>query len=135
MNLMNKCMRLCHIFVVDIDHCWFVVVKWEKREKNWRRRVGQQVFLCLYICVYHTVTSSSCSSKQSVVVVFCLSCRFVRWLLVLLVRQIFFSTNHVRQSSTSRFFLLPFNFCFTDEKRKRDNWSTTLFSFFSSLYI
>jgi hypothetical protein len=32
-------------------------------------------------------------------------------LLVLLVRQIFFSTNHVRQSSTSRF-------SFTDNKEK-----------------
>jgi hypothetical protein len=121
-------MILRHIFVVCIDHCLFAVVNWDKRERGRERErerksskgVGQQVFFCLYICVSYTVTSWWCSSKQSFVVVFCLSCRFVRWLLVLLVRQIFFSTNHVRQSSTSRFFSVsPFNFCFIGKKEEK----------------
>jgi len=134
MYLMNKCIILCHIFVVYINHCLFVVVNWEKRRKKKSKGVGQQVFFCLYICVYHTVTSSSCSSKQSVLVAFCLSCRFVRWLLVLLVRQIFFSTNHVRQSSTSRFFLSAFNFCFTGKKEK-ETVDPLLCSLFFSLSL
>ena len=87
------------------------------REKIRWKGVGQQVFFCLYICVWYTVTSSSCSSKQSFVclVVSFADCSF------LVVRQIFFSTNHVRQSSTSRFlFCSPFNFGFIDKKDEEE---------------
>lgn len=112
-------------------HCWYqslLIRRWQMRREIERERekdrekkrwkgVGQQVFFCLYICVRYTVTSSSCSSKQSFVclVVSFADCSF------LVVWQIFFSANHVRQSSTSRFlFCSPFNFGFIDKKDDDD---------------
>jgi hypothetical protein len=138
MYLMNKCVILCHIFVVCINHCLFAVVNWEKREGREKCRRGlDNRFFSVYIFVYPTRSHHhdvQVNNRLSLSFV-CLVVSFADCSFYLYDK---YSSQRITFDKVQRlvsFLSHRLTFVLSARKKKRDNWSTILFSDFFPLSL